>query len=580
MPLRSRPWRIGLGSVAAASALTAGLMAASPVAQAANPQVTVNLDASQGAVTYGASGSLYGLAENGTPSPDKLSGLKLESIGQMPPGGSQHPDGAANVVAPEFFGEDGQQLQVYVQDYYPTWPYANPGITSYLSVVTTVVNSIKNQPDASKYVLVPFNEPDWIWYGTSGSALTSFEDDWKTVDQKIRSLWPSAQIAGPSFSAYNASAYQSFFTFAKANDVLPNLVTWHELSSMFANWYTNYDSFRSIEASLGISLPISINEYGRSSGDMGIPGQMIQYIARLENSRVAGNMAAWGTIGDLGQTLTDSDFAKAAGWYLYRWYGERTGNDVAVTLPSQTGALQATASLAATGQQAYVILGGSSGSTDVVIKGFSATSMGSTVHVVVSTLANSDGNADASNGPTTTSQGDYTVSGGQITVTVPDMAAANAYQLNVTAGAGSLFDPNHLYEIANANSGEAAEDYDYGTADGAKVDQWTYSGSDAHMQWYIVPEGNGYYKVINGYSGKPLDDYDNATANGAEVDQWSWSGGDNQLWRITSAGNGRYEFLSQASGKALEVYGNSTADGGTVDQWSYTGGSNQLWAVR
>jgi hypothetical protein len=525
-----RQW-LGIGSIVAMAVITVTAFLSGAAAHAANPQITVDLSTSQGPVTYGASGSLYALAENGTPAADKLSGLKVQSIGQMAPGGSQHPDGDANVVAPEFWSEDGQQLQVYVQDYYPTWPYANPGISSYLNVVTTVVNSVKNEPDSSKYVLVPFNEPDWIWYGTSGSALTSFENDWKTVYQKIRSLWPGAQIAGPSFSAYDASAYQSFFTFAKANNVLPDLVSWHELSNMFSDWYTNYDSFRSIESSLGISIPININEYGRSSGDMGIPGQMIQYIARFENSRVQANMASWGTIGDIGETLTSS-FAKASGWYLYRWYGERTGNDVAVTLPSATGALQATASLAASGQQAYVILGGAAGSTDVVLGGFASTSMGSTVRVVVSTLASSG--ASPSSGPVTTSQGDYTVSDGEVTVTVPNMVASSAYQINVTAGTASQFDPNQLYEISNVNSGLALEDYNDGTVDGSVVDQWAYSG-DSHMQWYLVPEGGGYYKIVNGYSGKPLDDYQNGTANGSEVDQWEWSGGSNQLWSITAS---------------------------------------------
>ena len=197
-------------------------------------------------------------------------------------------------------------------------------------------------------------------------------------------------------------------------------------------------------------------------------------------------------------------------------------------------------------------------------------------HVAISTLANSGGSA--SNGPTTTSQADYTVSGGQITVTVPNMAAANAYQINVTAGAGALFDPNRLYEISNFNSGLALEDYNHGTVDGSIVDQWAYSNSDAHMQWYIVPQGGGYYKIINGYSGKPLDDYQNGTANGTEVDQWEWSGGNNQLWSITAVGS-HYEFVNKVSGKALDVYQNSTANGGTVDQWTYTGGNNQLWSV-
>jgi glucosylceramidase len=202
--------------------------------------------------------------------------------------------------------------------------------------------------------------------------------------------------------------------------------------------------------------------------------------------------------------------------------------------------------------------------------------MGSSVHVVVSALANSGSSASA--GPTTAAQGSYSVSNGQITVTVPNMAAASAYQINVTAGTTAQFDPNQLYEISNVNSGLALEDYNHGTIDGSIADQWAYSGSDAHMQWYLVPEGGGYYKIVNGYSGKPLDDYNNSTANGAEVDQWEWSGGSNQLWTITSV-SGHYEILNKVSGKALDVYQGSTANGGTVDQWTYSGGNNQLWSI-
>ena len=577
MTRRTTRFRLTMLAGVATAALTAGTLVGGTSAIAANPVVTVDLGSNQGAVTYGASGSLYALGNDGTPTDDKLSGLKIPSIGEMAPGGSQHSDGDANKVAPEFFRQDGSELQVYIQDYYAGFPYPNPGVSSYLNVVTTVVNSIKNQPNASKYMLVPFNEPDNIWYGSSGTKLTDFENDWKTVYQKIRSLWPSARIAGPNFYQYNSSAFSSFFTFAKNNNVLPNLVTWHELqSNFFTNWYSNISSFRSIESGLGISIPVNINEYGRSSGDMGIPGQMIQFISRFESSRVSGNMASWATIGDIGETLTDNNFSKASAWYLYRWYGERTGNDVGVTLPSQTGSLQATASLASNGKEAMVILGGASGSTNVVVKNISST-MGGTVHVVVSTLSNTGGSS--SNGPSTTSQGDYTVSGGQITVTVANMAAANAYQVTVSSGSGNTFDPNKLYEIANVNSGKALDDYDHDTTDNSTVDQYTYSNSDDHQQWYIVNEGAGYYKIVNGYSGKPLDDYNNSTANQARVDQYSWSGGDNQLWSVTNRGSGHYEFLNKTSGKALEVYNNSTADLGVVDQYTYSGGNNQLWTT-
>jgi hypothetical protein len=110
------------------------------------------------------------------------------------------------------------------------------------------------------------------------------------------------------------------------------------------------------------------------------------------------------------------------------------------------------------------------------------------------------------------------------------MVAANAYQINVTAGTDSLFDPNQLFEISNVHSGLALEDYDLGTV------------------------------------------------NGSKVDQWEWISGNNQLWKITPVG-GSYEFANKVSGKALDVYDAATSDGGTIDQWKYSGSSNQLWSI-
>ena len=559
-------------------ASTALVLGTSEAATAANPALSVDLSYSLGAVGYGASGSLFAVSQDGTPSDDKLSGIKLQSTGQMAPNGKQHPDGDANKIAPEFFRQNGQELQVYIQDYYAGFPYPNPGINAYLNTVTTVVNSVKNQPNASKYVLVPFNEPDNIWYSNSGQGLINLQNDWKSVYQRIRSLWPQARIAGPSFFHYDSAAYRSFFTFAKNNGVLPNLTTWHELTTdFFTGWYDRYNDYRAMENSVGISdIPININEYGRSTGDRSIPGQMINYIARLDATRVAGNMASWDKIGDIGQTLT-RDFRKDAAWYLYRWYGERTGTQVRVTPPSSSADLQGTASLSRTKQQASVIVGGANGTNDVAISGFSSTSMGSTVRVVVSGLTNTGRNPSA--GPTTLSQRDYAVSGGRVTVTIPNMVAANAYQVTVTAGAGNRFDPNRLYRLTNVNSGKALDDYDHGTVDGSSVDQYTFGETDGHQRWYLVNEGAGYYKVVNGFSGKTLDVSNASTADLAPVVQWTWTYGDNQLWRITDTGNGRYSLINKRSGKALDVLNASKADLAPVGQYAYSGGTNQLWTI-
>jgi hypothetical protein len=163
-------------------------------------------------------------------------------------------------------------------------------------------------------VYVPFNEPDGNWYGTNTTALFN---DWKTVYQKIRSIDPTAKIAGLNYRWYDSTVYRNWLTFCKNNNCLPDIVTWHELqNSFFSGWYSFVSDYRSIEASLGISpRPISINEYGRSGNnvDLGIPGQMIQWITRFENSKVDACRAYWMPAGDLNQLVTENN--KANGYF-------------------------------------------------------------------------------------------------------------------------------------------------------------------------------------------------------------------------------------------------------------------------
>ena len=421
----SRRSRRSLVAAAAVLALGTTVVVASP-AFAANPTVQVDLSYSLGSVVHGGAGALYGLSQNGTPPASDLSGLNFQTIAQMAPGGTQHPDGDALKVGPEFYGAGGKNVLIYLQDYYSSWPYAKVSMSSYSALVKSEVAKVQAAPNASKYIYVPFNEPDWIWYGTSGSNLTNFENDWKTIFQAIRSADSSAQIAGPNFSVYNDSAYKSFLTFAKANGVLPNLITWHELtlSTLESSWYTHINDFVADEKSVGISqIPVDIDEYGQQS-DMGIPGHMIEYLARFDADRVEGDMSSWYAGEYLGRTLNTSG-QKTSGWYLYYWYGQQNGNSARVTPPNGNGALQAVASIASDKKSARVIIGGSAGSNNITFSGLSSTSLGSSPKVTISTLANS-GDSQSS-GPSVTSSYTGSVSSGTLTVTVSNMAANNAY---------------------------------------------------------------------------------------------------------------------------------------------------------
>lgn len=493
---------------------------------AANQQMSIDLSVGTGAIKHGATGFLYGLGDEGIPTDNMLAPLKPQGTAQKAPDGLQHPNGDALRIAPQFLRNGGKEIQIYMQDIYQQWPYENLGISDYLTKVDTIVNKVKADPNYGKYVYVPFNEPDGIWYtnllnysSSAGTTTrTQFFSDWKTVYQRIRSLDPNAKIAGPNLTHYDGQFHTDFMTYCKANNVLPDEMTWHELqNSFFTDYYNNYNHYRSIETTLGISArPIVINEYARSSGDLGVPGNLVQWITRFENTKVDAYLAYWTTAGSLNDLVMENNKA-TGGWWLYKWYGEMTGNTVQVTPPTQSGSLQGVAALDSSKKQARVIFGGSLNSTDVfntdlVVKGFgSASYFGSTVHATVWGVDNTGLNA--SSGPYYVQEGDYTVTNGQITVTVPNMKALSAYHMIITPNKDlTTVNNTSRYEAEYADlSGSANVTYGSNTGYSGTAFSEGYGGSsNASTNFVVTAANNGYYNVTIRYAAGP---YTGAPAN-------------------------------------------------------------------
>ncbi|QGQ96044.1 hypothetical protein EHS13_14745 [Paenibacillus psychroresistens] len=411
------------------SLVTALILLFPAIGSAANPVMTVNMGASTGAPLHGATGFLYGLKDSTTLPDSTLTGLNsLDMTGQMAPGGLQHAGGDAFNVANQWFRTGGKFIQIYMQDIYAQWPYP-VNFTDYLSKVTTIANQVKNNANRSKFLYVPFNEPDWIWYGTSGTKLTNFKNDWKTVYQKIRSIDSTAKIVGPNFEHYNSAAYRDFYTFAKANNVLPDYTSWHELDDTTSTYYNSYNDYRDIENDLGISdRPISINEYGKVA-ELGVPGKMIQYMARFESTKVHGGMSFWFPEGRLDELLTAS-YQKAGSWYMYQWYGGFTGNTIQVTPPSQNGAMQGTGFYDSSRKLSATIFGGGSGSLDIKLTNI-PTIMQTSGKTRIQVWGVNNSNGGTSAGTYQLSNALYTVSGGAITITVNSLNASSAYQIVV-----------------------------------------------------------------------------------------------------------------------------------------------------
>lgn len=330
---------------------------------------TVEVDASQplGPLTYGATGFLYGLGDVGIPSAAALGGLRPQIAAQKAFGGLQHPNGDAQIVAPDFRKAVGREIQIYLQDIYQQWPYEKLGISDYLSKVDKQVKQVLRSPDRDLFTYVPFNEPDVIWYQDDEK---SFWRDWKAVYRRIKSLDPQAKICGPNYTAFDYQTMKSFLIWAQDNQCLPDIITWHELQNdFFSQWDNHLSGYRDLEQSLKLSVrPIVINEYGRFSGDLGVPGHLMQYIARFERDGVAGCLAYWTTAGALNDLVTANNQPTGA-WWLYHWYGELTGQRVETTPPRRNFEdIQGLAAFDAQRAELRVLVGGGDEEPQVLIR--------------------------------------------------------------------------------------------------------------------------------------------------------------------------------------------------------------------
>jgi len=523
---------------------------AANAATPATQQITVNLADSTGPVFHGASGALYGLSENGVPGADLLAPLHIRAIDAKPPGGLQHPTGDADKIAPEFVSTGGQWILVYMQDIYSDWPYQNLGLSDYLPKVESIVRTLMATPYAKNFAFIPFNEPDWIWYGLNTSSASQyvtnrdkFLADWTTVYHAIRSIDPSALIVGPNEAYYDSRFMPDFLSYAKANNVLPQIISWHELSpSSLQTYRSSYASFRALEKQDGIGpLPIDIDEYANRY-DLSVPGEMVQWLSMFEDTKVYAAMPFWDIADNYSDTAVQNDIPNGQWWLLY-WYGQLTGDTVNVTVP-QPSTIDNVAGLAAldTGKhQARIIVGdpsggsasgaGGAGGDTVRITGIDPRVFGNRVHVSIQQIGWT-GYDGAAYTPLDISESDNTVSDNTISVGLGAVDPMSAYQIIVSpaneqqaAGARAVVPGTQTYLAADASltdatvysQGSVANPNGYATAGGKDVG--SIDQPDSRVAFHVTVPRTGRY-LMSVY-------YGNQTETIAQqilrVDSGSWS---------------------------------------------------------
>ncbi len=277
-------------------------------------RLVVDFSSPVGPFRGGASGTLYGLGDDGVPTAALLNGAHLTNTSQKAPFGTQHPSGDALAVEEGFFAKHGRDMYIYIQDHYPDWPYHGgrrpgdlDGRWSFLDVVERITEAVATRSARPRdYVLIPFNEPDGDnWYPEWPEHRERFLADWLAVVTLIRRVWArhglgSPRIGGPGDMQWQPERTADFLEFAVVHDCLPEVFIWHELGIDNLGTYRGHlREYRAMEAERGIApLEVNITEYGMLR-DMAVPGQLIQWLALFEDTKVDAQMAYWNYAGNL-----------------------------------------------------------------------------------------------------------------------------------------------------------------------------------------------------------------------------------------------------------------------------------------
>ncbi len=324
------------------------------------PTVRFDAESLTGEVTNGASGYLYGIAEDGVPSHNMVESLDVSSVSAKTQGGLQHPIGEVGDVAPSLLRTGHcDYIVVYLQDMFSTWYYADGDITemkkngtydwkefltgTYFPLVEQSVNEMKNSEYADKLVYCIFNECDngvwfgeWVKDGENGwndwneQGRKNFYEAWKMTYDYVRKLDLDAVIGGPGYYEYSSWKTDEFLKFTSENNCNPEVIIYHELGDRsIYDWEANVKDLYSIEEKYSVSTdtPVIITEYGRMQ-DNGNPCTMLKYIVRTENTKVYSNQAYWLFADNLCSTCADYNTPNSA-WWVYRWYTSMQGQTMA-----------------------------------------------------------------------------------------------------------------------------------------------------------------------------------------------------------------------------------------------------------
>ncbi len=365
------------------SGTAAGKQVSATVTVIREGELVIDLAENTGDFHGGAAGALYGLYAPGVPSDNLIEGMNLRTVATKGQDGAQHPGSDALEIVKPLANSTNGDVYVRTTDFYRGFPYQWPGntpeakLSGYMEVLERQLDQIAQlDPEyRGNIVIEPFNEPEGNMFGTGQwsynrvSWLNNPTDYFRAWDQAyamIKRKLPDVRISGPNTSVLYTQV-KGFLEHAVAAGTVPDIATWHELSHP-AQVRTSVARYREWEAEVfagtrheGRKLPINVNEYAFNY-HTSVPGQMIQWISAIEESKVDAMIAFWNINGNLSDSAVQANRANGQ-WWLFNAYAGMTGHTVKVSppYPGQNYSLQGVATLDEERAQARALFGGAAG---------------------------------------------------------------------------------------------------------------------------------------------------------------------------------------------------------------------------
>ena len=477
---------------------------------AADATLSVDLapGASTGKIIHGAAGFLYGISSEDVPTTNTIVPLKSKILCTKGALGTEHPYGDALDVAKTFLESGGEQVMMYNSNYY--------GVFGVTATVEQYCNDLKNYicPAVVKWkdawkaehgtptkpkdnfgtididqaiAYIPINE---------GTPIgPSFHDSWKAYYDAIKQADPEAAIIGPNSAGYghgfpDGESMATYIQFCADNACMPDVITWHELdtwdldemdynSALFkAVWEgTNWTTYNNTNHTTGIpEMPqVCLNEYAEMAY-CGVPGRLVNWIARLEDEKITGCLPFWHQANNLNDLAAGANEGNGA-WWLYQWYGNMSGTTQPVNTSTIAEMLYGISTMDEAKKLSTTLLGGWTGDITVQLNNVTATNTFSGARYVDVTVEETVFNgfhASVTETPTIL-QGTYPVNNdGSVTITIPDARFESAYKLTVsqstadtvgnpalTGSAGDVYEAELAQLSGGASATEASSSPSY-----------------------------------------------------------------------------------------------------------------------